>query len=157
MVINRKIARRIVALALLCLWGIALFLPVFAEKNYLGPLDAKGFEILALAWLGPLLGQFAWYGNIALLFSIIVCLIGKKPHPFLNFALIALAFDAFTAFGYFEVSGGWFEITGRRSGFFLWEAICLIMAGYGLLEDILIGQRETTDSLPAESRVSDKN
>jgi hypothetical protein len=58
------------------LWFFSLLSPALRT----GAKIQLGGEVLALGWLGPLTGTFAWYGNVFWIVGAVLMAMGRSPH-----------------------------------------------------------------------------
>jgi len=86
-----------------------------------------GVGILALGWLSPLIGNFAWFANPLFLWSLLRLRFGK---PAVGLALLSvlLSLDAFRFSKYLlNEGGGSTPVYGYGWGFVLWLAALLVL------------------------------
>lgn len=113
------------SLLALALWIVSLALTgivLYAEQERM-----TGAAILALGWLSPLVGNFAWFANPLFLWSLLRLRFGK---PAVGLALLStlLSLDAFRFSEYLLNEGGaTTPVYGYGWGFVLWLAALLVL------------------------------
>ncbi len=120
------------AWAWLGLWGLSLTLPVAQSER--GYSDIRGWFMLLLGWLGPLAGQFAWFGNFTFLALTGLALLRarrRRSALLLTGATLAFAFNGLFWRDMYDDAGE-ARILLFAAGFYVWQ-IALIGASLATL------------------------
>lgn len=120
------------AWAWLGLWGLSLTLPVAQSER--GYSDIRGWFMLLLGWLGPLAGQFAWFGNLTFLALTGLALLRarrRRSALLLTGATLAFAFNGLFWRDMYDDAGE-ARILLFAAGFYVWQ-IALIGASLATL------------------------
>lgn len=122
--------RRLIGGGFLLLWIVTLFLPVARSGDM-----AHGYEMLMMGWLGFIMLQFAWFGN--LLFFVLLGFLTFERRPLawlmrvLAVALLACVVDAlFWRNIPTDASDG--PITEYAIGYYLWIVCMTGLAGWAM-------------------------
>jgi hypothetical protein len=115
--------RRLVALGALALYAASLWLPV-ATTTLVSEQVIPGYEILVTGFLGAFDGQFAWYANPLMIWSMAWLFTRRRVSwvgVVMSLVMLGLALSAFT-WARLPTDAGYYELTGRAAGFYLWIA-----------------------------------
>lgn len=107
-------------------------LPLICISTYVEKYQISGFQILAMGWLGPLTGIFAWYANILFLFAVWRLFSGRLV-VFSPVLAVLVSLDTFRYDRYvLDEGGGSVAVYGYGWGSVLWFLalfVLLIAAG----------------------------
>ncbi len=107
-------------------------LPLICISTYVEKYQILGFQILAMGWLGPLTGVFAWYANIFFLFAVWRLFSGRLV-AFSPVLAVLISLDTFRFDRYvLDEGGGSVAVYGYGWGAALWFLalfVLLIAAG----------------------------
>jgi hypothetical protein len=116
--------RPLVGVIALLIWIASLALP--AETDC-GSLPIKGYLILESGWAGPLGGQFGWYANPFMLWTIGQLPLNMRPGVMPAIIGLVLALSAFT-WERLPTDAGYSKLCERHVGFYIWIA-CAVLLG----------------------------
>jgi hypothetical protein len=121
------------------LWGVATALPVATIKSCDSIVRNSGIDVLAGGWLGPLIGQFAWFANPLLLlvgtFAVLGKLDGSGRGRIFGAVLCLLVVNALF-WSRWSVEGcDQIWITAYHMGYWLWIATVATAGGLAIWQD----------------------
>ena len=122
--------RQLVGVVALMIWITSLALPVETDCGY-HPI--KGYLVLETGWLGPLGGQFGWYANLFMLWTIGQMLFNKRPGGIPAIMGLGLALSALT-WERLPSDAGYSTLCERHIGFYTWIACAAVLALFALAE-----------------------
>jgi len=125
--------RPLLGVAALLIWIVSLALPVETDC---GGLPIKGYLVLETGWLGPLGGQFGWYANLCMLWTIGQLLLNKRPEMTPAVVGAALALSALTWWR-LPSDAGYSVLCERHAGFYTWIACAVLLALVALAESTI--------------------
>src|SRR5262245_52802043 len=69
--------RRSLALPVVIIFVVGVNLPtvLYSDQRQW----SNGLHLLLIGWLGPVEGQFGWYANLAIGWTVIILLLGRQP------------------------------------------------------------------------------
>ncbi len=135
---NSTWVRVVLVLISVALFLIACLSPALVFTGVNGQEVMPGFWILAIGWLGPSFGQFAWFANPVLFLSMLALLFRKRVAAFV-LALVSLAIAANTWLLFSQPipadEGGVNQLTLQHLhfGFYFWIASMLVVGFAALL------------------------
>jgi hypothetical protein len=131
-----RIIRRSVALAVLVLFLVSVNLPtvLYADQRQW----SNGFHLLLIGWLGPIEGQFGWYANLAMGWTLIILLLGRPPP--LIVCVVGAALAVSTRFTLHEITTDVSEpIQAFGPGFYLWIGCSVALLINAVVETAIAG------------------
>jgi hypothetical protein len=89
----RDAAVRLIPVVAFLLWLLSLNLRAATVSHLGGDQVFYGSDILALGWMGPLIGQFGWFANLLLPLGLAFLLLerGRSLYPVIGWSLLVLA------------------------------------------------------------------
>ena len=129
--------RRLIGISALALWCASLALPV--ETDCDGFHAARGYDILALGWFGPIavlisplavLSSVGWYANPFMLWQSGRLLLNRRPGVVGSGISVILAWSSL--FWTVSPTGG--TVCQRHLGFYLWMACAVLLVTTALGE-----------------------
>jgi hypothetical protein len=122
--------RQLFGVIALLIWAASLALPVETDCD---SLPIKGYVVLETGWLGPLGGQFGWYANLFMLWTIGQMLFDRPPGGIPTIIGLGLALSALT-WERLPSDAGYSTLCQRHVGFYTWIACAVLLAFFALAE-----------------------
>jgi hypothetical protein len=123
--------RRLAGIVAILIWIASLALPAETECGFSHP--NSGYLILLSGWLGPLAGQFGWYANLFMVWTIGRLLANKRPGIIPAIIGLGLALSAL-AWKTTPTDTGYTTMCERHSGFYAWIACAVLLAFVALAD-----------------------
>jgi hypothetical protein len=123
--------RRPLGIIALLVWIASLTLPVETDCGF--SYANAGYLILVTGWLGPLGGQFGWYANPFMLWTIGRLLFNKRPGFIPAIIGLGLALSSL-AWKTTPTDDGYNTICERHAGFYVWIACAVLLAFVAVAE-----------------------
>jgi hypothetical protein len=132
--------RRSLAAGLLLLWLVSLALPAVDTDTEV----VRGWMILIIGWLGPLMLQFGCFANFLLPFALVLAA-RREPGQWVEIILGAVLAILVVNAMFWRIipnDDGNHPIIAFRSGYFCWLAVMVASAFWLIVQGIRAGKSE---------------